>query len=338
MAKALVLIALAALITSACGGSSEAPAMPPPSTSGLAASTAAAATTDATGTDAAAQTVVAVARPSDDVAHPASRTEWWYAHAMDPATGRTIIVTLFQAPLPVLGGFWYTPRAMKRWTGLSLPAAHAGPGTALQDGSISFVEATQTWQVRAQTGGYTISFNLTSASPGITAGPLRFGTDAMHWTVPVATSTANGFVITPEGRRVEIRNWRGYHDHNWGPFSLESDQYRGWEWAVVHEPDGHAALLGGVTANDGPFTGVLARISPKATTFCRTGATLSRWTTLAGFRFPQRVAAACDDLSATFNVTRPLVAGLTTHALTESVATTVPGSLGLVEHLARKDS
>ncbi len=329
MPRRLASLLLCAVIVAGCGGSADDTATTQTATTQTAT---AVAPTDT------APTPVAVAKPIDDVEHPGSRTEWWYAHAMDPATGRTIIVTMFRDPLPAVGGFWYSETDMKRWTELSLPVDHSGPGTSLQNGSITYDEARNAWRVRARTGGYTINFDLTDPRPGITAGPLKFGADAMYWTVPVATSNANGFLVTPEGARVAIRNWRGYHDHNWGPFSLESDQYRGWEWAVAHEPNGNAVLLGGVTPNDGPFKGVLARISPERTRFCRTGADLSDWTTLDGFRFPQTVSAACDKLSTTFTVTRPLVAGLSTHALTESVAVTeTPGSIGLVEHLARKE-
>ncbi len=331
MPRRALLLLLLALVVAGCGPADEADQ--PATTAATAPTTSAASTAADT-----APTPVAVAKPADDVEHPGSRTEWWYAHAMDPVSGRTIIVTMFRSPLPAIGGFWYSKGDMKRWTELSLPVDHTGPGTSLQAGSITYDEARNIWRIRARTGGYTINFDLTNPRPGITAGPLKFGADAMYWTVPVATSNANGFLKTPDGTRVAIRNWRGYHDHNWGPFSLESDQYRGWEWAVAHEPDGHAVLLGGVTPNDGPFKGVLARISPERTRFCRTGADLSDWTTVDGFRFPQTVSASCDKLSATFTVTRPLVVGLSTHALTESVAVTeAPGSIGLVEHLARKE-
>lgn len=279
----------------------------------------------------------AVAKPADDVAHPGSRTEWWYAHAMDPRTGRTIIVTFFTDPLPATGGFWFDGAGGKtRWTGLSLPQEHEGPGVSLRAGGIRYDAAAKAWEVEQEASGYTVRLRFTDTVPGVTAGPVTYGDEDMWWSAPVATGRADGEVILPSGERVEVRGWRAYHDHNWGRFDLQSDGYRGWEWAVVHEPGDRAALLGGLTGADGRFRGVLVRATPDGTTHCRPSLVLAGWTVSDGHRFPQEVTARCPDARPVrFTVTEPYVVRLTTHGLTESIGRTdAKGSLGLVEHLA----
>jgi hypothetical protein len=283
-------------------------------------------------------TEVARATPADDVAHPGSRTEWWYVHAVDPKTGRVVVVTLFSAPFPLASGFLYTPQAMTDWAAPTGARTHEGPGTTTAAGSIRWDAARNAWLVAQDAAGYHVRLTLTEVVPGLTASPLRFGSEEMSWTVPAATARADGEIVTPSGEHIVVDGWRGYHDHNWGDFDLESDQYRGWDWAVVHEPGGRAALLGGIVGLDGRFRGVLARFGPGGATWCRPALSLASWTVRDGFRYPSVVRASCAGDAVEFTVTRPYVARLTTHALTESVARTgAAGSLGLVEHLARRD-
>jgi hypothetical protein len=275
--------------------------------------------------------------PADDVAHPGSDTEWWYVHALDPATGRTIVLTLFSAPLPISSGFLYTEDAMTSWIAPTSARPHEGPGVSTSAGSMTWDAARGAWLVDYEGGGYRVRLTLTEVVPGLTAGPLRFGDQAMSWTVQAATARADGEITTPDGTTIAVDGWRGYRDHNWGPFALQSDQYDGWEWAVVHEPGGRAALLGGIVGLDGAFDGVLGRFGGDGWSWCRPQLERRGWTTTDGFRDPPVLEAPCRDDRARFTVTRPYVAGLLSHALTESVGhTDEPGSLGLIEHLARR--
>jgi hypothetical protein len=279
-----------------------------------------------------------VAQPTDDVAHPGARTEWWYVHAIDPAGGRAVIATFFTAPFAASGGFVYSGQTIEHWTRPSESRPHEGPGVTLSDGGVSFDEARDVWTVRLDSAEYEIYLELADARPGITAGPLGFGDEEMSWTVPVATSVANGYVVGPDGRRTEIRNWRGYHDHNWGDFDLESTQSAGWEWAVVHEGPGRARLLGGINQLNGDFDGALVSVTPAATTGCRPEIERENWTEIQGFAYPRTVNASCDGEKVRFTVTRPYVVPLTTHALTESIGRTdTPGSLGFIEHFAKRE-
>lgn len=279
-----------------------------------------------------------VARPADDVAHPGSETEWWYVHAIDPVSGQVVIASFFIAPVSASGGFLYTEEEMRHWTSPSETLPHSGPGVTLRDGGVSLDEASGTWIVDQKSGGTALHLELTDTLPGATAGPLRFGDEEMSWTVPVATGVANGWFVDRDGERTEIRDWRAYHDHNWGDFALESTQSAGWEWAAVHEAPGHARILGGINQLNGDFDGALLNVTPSATTGCRPTLEKDDWTTVDGFAYPQTVEASCDGEVVRFTVTRPYVAPFTTHALTESVGRTdTPGSLGLIEHFAPRE-
>jgi predicted secreted hydrolase len=279
---------------------------------------------------------VARATTADDVAHPGSRTEWWYVHAVDPATGRVVVVTFFSAPIPIASGFLFTDRAMMDWIAPTGARTHAGPGVATAAGSVRWDAQRGAWQVEQEAEGYRVRLTLTQPVAGLTAGPLRFGDEWMSWTVPAATARADGEVVTPSGERIVVDGWRGYHDHNWGAFELQSDAYDGWEWAVVHEPGGRALLLGGIVGRDDRFRGVLGRFGSGQGRWCRPSLERTHWTQDEGFSYPRVLEAQCADDDAVFTVTRPYVARLQSHALTESVGRSdEPGSLGLIEHLAR---
>jgi hypothetical protein len=281
--------------------------------------------------------VLAVARPADDVRHPGSRTEWWYVHAIEPETGRTVIAVFFTAPIPVAAGFLYTQARMTHWTLLSFPQAQAGPGVRLAAGGIRYDAPHQRWLVDQQAPGYKLRLLLSAARPGITAGPERVGNQEGSWTVPVATGRADGAITTLSGRRIAIRNWRSYHDHNWGSFDLASPAYQGWEWAAVHEAPGHAWLLGGINRLDGRFDGILVHVTPTRTTACRPTISRQQWTTVHHFRLPLTVTATCNSHRVIFHVLRPYVVAVGSRALSESIArTNTPGSIGLLEHFGSR--
>ena len=282
--------------------------------------------------------LASVAHPADDVAHPGSRTEWWYVHAIDPVSGQVVIATFFTAPISASGGFLYTEEETRHWTSVSESRPHSGPGVTLRDGGVDFRQESGTWIVDLKSGGYEVYLELTDTRPGATAGPLRFGDEEMSWTMPVATGMANGWFIDRDGERTEVRDWRAYHDHNWGDFALESTQSAGWEWAAVHEAPGHARILGGINQLNGDFDGALLDVTPSATTGCRPSLEKDNWTSIDGFRYPQTIEASCDGEVVRFTVTGPYVAPFTTHALTESVGRTdAPGSVGLIEHFALRE-
>jgi hypothetical protein len=278
-----------------------------------------------------------IARAEDDVQHVDARTEWWYVHAVDPRTGRAVVAIFSSAPFPIVSGYLLTRTGGTNWLAPTELRDHAGPGVALGAGSVGYDAASKRWLVDQQAKGYRIHLVLSRSRPGITTSDLRFGDQSERWSVPVATSRADGWIVEPGGRRIEVRDWYGYHDHNWGNFDLESHAYLGWEWAAVHEPGGRAWVLAAIKRLDGSYFTVLVRVTPANTTFCRAKLTVRRWMTSDQFRLPAEVMAGCGQERVTFLVTRPFVHPLTTYALTESIGRSdQPRSIGIIEHLGRK--
>jgi hypothetical protein len=276
-----------------------------------------------------------LARPTDTVRQPPPRTEWWYVHAIDPATARTVIVTFFTAPVPAIGGYLYTETQMTNWSAGTTQRPHAGRGVRLAEGGVHYDDARRVWIADEKLNGYEIHLKLWRARPGVSIGPFRFGQEDGNWAVPAATSRADGWIVTPAARRIVVRNWRGYLEHAWGSWDLETTSYRGWEWAAIHEAPGTAWLLGGINRLDGTFIGVLTRVTPKRTTRCIPSLRRERWKVVDGLRLPQTVSATCGGRTVTFHVVRPYVSPLTRYALSESVGRTdTKGSIGFIEHFA----
>lgn len=291
-----------------------------------------------------------LAEPSDDGPHPGSTTEWWYAHVMDPATHRTFIAMLFTAPVPTALIFWYPEKGQK----LVLPEpaldvkAADGPIVRSSAGDLVYDPARGyhlTWHGLFAKGD--IWFD--DAVPGVTGGPIRYdGDQTMYWSSPVATSRVTGWLEPPGSSRIDVTGWRGYHDHNWGRFSVVDQRYSGWEWGVSHEPDGTATLLGGVVKGDGTWQGVVGRATPGATYGCMATIELSDWRVSGLFSYPDTTTLSCPSsllatpdgligkrpgLTRSFHVVDPFILDAGLLALPESLGRTVPGSLGLIEHI-----
>jgi hypothetical protein len=270
---------------------------------------------------------------------------------MDPATHRTFIAMLFTAPVPTALIFWYPEDGQK----LVLPEP------ALD------VKATDGPVVRSSAGdlvydperGYHLTWHglfakgdiwFDNAVPGVTGGPIRYdGGQTMYWTSPVAPSRVTGWLQPPgESSRIDVTGWRGYHDHNWGQFSVIDQRYSGWEWGVSHEPDGSATLLGGVVKGDGTWQGVVGRATPDETYGCMATIKLSDWQVSGLFSYPRTTTLSCPSsqlatpdglvgerpgLNRSFEVVDPFILDVGLLALPESLGRTVPGSLGLIEHI-----
>lgn len=293
-----------------------------------------------------AEVPLRVASPSDDVAHPGSYTEWWYASVINPATGETFIANQLANPVPTSVSFWYDRSGHKAHT--------STPTTAVvTDSRPSIKSNAEHLYYDAERAAYhlTYSFNgisadiwFDNAKPGVTWGPLNYDDQTMSWTVPVATSTVSGWVW-PAGyaEPISVDGWRGYHDHNWGDFDLGNQDYTGWEWGISHRSDGTAELMGGVIDSAGRWHGVQAGAG-NGTSFCRssdlvsasTAVSLSNWATYDGFTYPKTVTTRCTDGGNvgpfTYSVTDPYVVDQGLFSFTEAVGHTTPGSAALIEH------
>jgi hypothetical protein len=187
------------------------------------------------------------------------------------------------------------------------------------------------------------------ALPGVTGGPIRYdGGQTMYWSAPVATSHVTGWLQPPGSSRISVSGWRGYHDHNWGNFNVVDQRYSGWEWGVSHEPDGTATLLGGVVKGDGTWQGVVGRVTRRETYGCMSTIKLSKWRVSGLFSYPETTTLTCPSsllatpgglkgerpgLNTAFHVVDPFILDVGVLALPESLGRTVPGSLGLIEHI-----
>ncbi|MEU5879659.1 hypothetical protein [Spirillospora sp. NPDC047279] len=293
-----------------------------------------------------------LAEPADDGPHPGSATEWWYAHVIDPKTERTFIAMLFTAPIPTALIFWYPEEGDK----MVLPepvlavTAKPGPDVSSSAGSLVWDSARQTYHLRWHGLWAEADIWFDDALPGVTGGPIKYdGGQTMYWSSPVATSKARGWLRPPGAReRISIDGWRGYHDHNWGNFNVIDQRYSGWEWGVSHEPDGSATLLGGVVKGDGTWQGVVGRVTRKETYGCMTNIKLSDWRVSGLFSYPDKTSLWCDSsllatpqgligkrpgVRTSFHVVDPFILDVGLLALPESLGRTVPGSLGLIEHI-----
>lgn len=293
-----------------------------------------------------------LAEPSDDGPHPGSATEWWYTHVMDPKTKRTFIAMIFTAPLPTALIFWYPEKGQK----LVLPElvtevkATDQPAVRSNVGSLVFDKKRRLYHLKWNGAFAKADIWLEKPLPGVTGGPIKYDNkQTMYWSAPVGTSHAKGWLRPPgSDKRIDVGGWRGYHDHNWGNFNVADQSYSGWEWGVSHEPDGTATLLGGVVKGDGTWQGVVGRVTRKETFGCMSKIKLSNWQVSGLFSYPKHTDVSCDSsllatpggligkrpaLDKRFEVTDPFILDVGIIGLPESLGRTVPGSIGLIEHI-----
>ncbi len=283
-----------------------------------------------------------LATPADNGPHPGSQTEWWYVHVTNPATGEVFIAQLFSAPLPLVNTFWYDKNGNKSHltTATTPPVTTNQPSVCALAGCLKYDATKKAYNLKWSANGVTADLWLNNLKPGVTWGPATYDNQSLYWTVPAATSNVTGW-IWPVGslKPISVDGWRGYHDHNWGNFNLSDQAYAGWEWAVSHEADGSAELLGGVIDSKGDYRSVLADIAPDGTmTACPGTVThLSNFTKAGLFDYPRTVDTKCATPTpgvdpVRFGVTSPYQVTTPTFLFTESVGTTEPGSLALIEH------
>ncbi|WP_187776471.1 hypothetical protein [Antrihabitans cavernicola] len=300
-----------------------------------------------------------VAEPSDDVVHPGVTTEWWYASFMDPHSKRQLIVTIFTAPVPMVNAvmmYGDTTNPLSPAPGTPVPggfAPHGGavldglPGVRTNQGEMSYDVARNAYHVRIHSTFDVDVWLDRGQLPGATGFiDLHNHGQWMGWTSPVATSTVTGSVRFVGGAPIDITGWRGYHDHNWGNFTMVDQAADGWEWGISHEPDGGASIIGGLVRRGAQWTGSVIDVRPSGTRVCTSSRLhLSDWTSgstlLSGatYALPGTITATCGPdekyrFSKTFHLTEPVVVDFGPLAASlEAPYTTVSGSFGMFEHI-----
>ncbi len=290
-----------------------------------------------------------IAEPGDDVAHPGVTTEWWYASFMDPASKRQFVIVIFNAPMPVIGAVEMYADGVRAVDYAKVPAVgrHGGahldglPGIRTDRGEISYDQDKRAYRVRVDSAVRADVWLDRGQLPGVTGViDAHHGGQWMGWTSPVATSTVRGWVQMPGGAPVDITGWRGYHDHNWGNFTMFDQVVDGWEWGVSHEPDGGASIIGGIVRRGGQWVGSVTDVRPSGTRLCTSSTLeLSGWTTTSTFALPHTITATCGpaekhQFSKTFQLVDPVVADTGLLGMSfEAPYRTVPGSVGMFEHI-----
>ena len=285
-----------------------------------------------------------VATPADDVSHPGSQniSEWWYVEASGPF-GQTFIVSLLQLPQNNASDFWYNAFGQKTNNQNSLSSmttSSSYPPTVFTSAGSLVYDTTQNmyhFVYNNPNDNYQADFWFTKAKPGVTVGPDPVsGGQTMYWTNPVLTSTLSGWIYTPQNGKISVNGWRGYHDHNYGNFSLTNSGWRGWEWGVSHNPDGSGTAMFSVVNADGTYAGESIHATSTGTQWCNANYTASNWTFSNFEAFPQTVVQQCITAPGWvdhWTVTQPYVLNtFFLFLLDEGVGQTVPGSTGLIEH------
>ncbi len=284
----------------------------------------------------------AIATPADDVSHPGTATEWWYAEVSDPNSSQTFILSLIQLPQNNVSDFWYDKAGKKVNNQNSLSSFSSTstypPTVKTSAGNLIYYTTAKAYHLTYNntTDHYSADIWFYGALPGVTVGPdYVSGGQTMFWTNPVLTSSVSGWVNIPNYGQISVNGWRGYHDHNWGNFSLINQSWRGWEWGVSHNPDGSGAAMFSVVNADGTYAGETIHATATGTTFCNANYTASNWTFNNGEWFPLKVVQNCPappSYNDTWTVTQPFVLNSFAFLLDEGEGVTGPGSVGLIEH------
>lgn len=299
------------------------------------------------------------AKPEDNRMH-GGMTEWWYWHVVDPKSKLQYVGGLLNKPTPAhFGVLQYgrqkQPLAIDRRapipmsTSLAVRPKNDGlPGVRTGGASLNHDPVANTWHLKVTTG-FKADIWFDGWVPGVT-GTIPLGTRRwMGWTSAVATSTARGWIQPPGGKRIDVSGWRGYTDHNWGDFNMFDNSTGGWEWGVVHEPDGGAKILGGLVERDGTWIGTAAAVKPGeapkgcASTYMTQSDFYSGRSYFTGqtFAMPGTVHIRCAALLEGYEgteftmklLTPGVVDGGILAATAEAQYSTVPGSIGMYEHV-----
>jgi hypothetical protein len=237
-----------------------------------------------------APSTLRVSRAADERAHPTARTEQWELQAVDPRTGRAVLIRLRHAE-----GF---PTAV-----VTVPEAgvqrRLEPGLVFRGGNRSGARfdgpdssANLSWRNRRITlvlADPEVSGRLTiTGRPGPLATGWRLGEAfrypqeraervTVNYNVPVASGRVTG-KLSVLGRTLDVTGWRASFEHIWGAFSYEDRaNWAHWDAYTVHRKGTTWLAFGmnrrdtilGPGARDAQWLGVFARVNRDGTRLCR---------------------------------------------------------------------
>jgi hypothetical protein len=212
---------------------------------------------------------VRTATPRDNGAHPGegARTEWWFVSALDPDQDFAVAAAIgseFPGSPAATVVFLYLPdgsvHTIARPRELETSPAQddvdvrLGPDRLHRTAPGVYrlsIDMPEGFPLHGGPAGpVRVDLTLRATAPGFTAGPLVLpeGQD-LSWTVAAPSARVSG-VVEVDGRRYELDDAPGYHDHNYGQFDLADDAHGGWDWSQVHLPGGRSLVTGIVRPSD----------------------------------------------------------------------------------------
>ena len=259
--------------------------------------------------------------------------------------------------------FFYPGTATFSGTPSILPPATLDGKPGLRAGILSFDYLPKTNQWRIKAGGpFDVDITISDPRPGITqewshgpgigAGSLLAGSgDAGYtgWSTIAETSRVKGHFGLRNGRPDNLDGWSGLIYKQWGTAIFFDGSGGGWQWGPVFEPNNEAAHFAGIIRPKGlQYVGSLVEAHESGTRFC-TATTLkcSDWWRgndllqphPSTFAIPGKITVTCTPQSEapgmqkTFYITKPpLSIDSGAVAGSETPMTTVPGSVGALEH------
>lgn len=243
--------------------------------------------------------VLRVARPADQVDHPAVYQERWTVRMLDPRTDAMVELRFVRSPQ---GSGLVVARRRPDGT-------QPGPAATVIDGRptasarrLEVAGPQGRAAVTARTSGSTVavatpdlggSLTLDRVRPGPAALDARLGAGRaipeiprvwLSWAMPIARSRVRG-TLAVGGETIRLDGWRATYEHWWGQLVLEERAYDLWDTWSVHRRDATWVAFGlnrpdivtGPGANDAMWLGVLARAGARGTSVCRPRIHRTKW-------------------------------------------------------------
>lgn len=260
-------------------------------------------------------------RPVDHARHtyPASYFDWWRLHAVDPKTGRWLLME-FQPE----GALWINVFDGEQ--------VHGTGRQVLDPDDTTLRRTAKGWDVdldnRPTVRGHLSLVGRSGVTVGpwrlgwqFAPGPLRWEHGKLWWSAVVPAGRLDGSFESYDGYKVDLSGWRGYLGHTWGKLILNSRAYQHWDFAAKHTGPRESWLLHGLEPRPGRdqdlrwwkprdrvWQGVLVHTTARGVRVCRPKIVRRGWFTTYSIGlgdagpYPARVTARCGSTSVSFRI------------------------------------